>query len=61
MVRIEWYPAMDVLVEIEGEPEAIEGAVRATGLSRDRFLPVALPHFVRAYEERTGQTARLAL
>ena len=61
MVRIEWYPAMDVLVEIEGEPEAIEGAVRATGLSRDRFLPDALPHFVRAYEERTGRTARLTL
>src|SRR5213596_171776 len=48
-VRIEWYPAMDVLVEIEGEPEAIERAVRATGLSRERFLPDALPHFVRAY------------
>ncbi len=51
---------MDVLVEIEGEPEAIEHAVRATGLARDRFLPEALPHFVRAYEERTGRTARLA-
>jgi len=60
MVRIERYPAMDVLVEIEGEPEAIEGAVRATGLSRDRFLPEALSHFVRAYEQRTGRTARLA-
>jgi adenylate cyclase class IV len=60
-VRIEWYPAMDVLVEIEGEPQAIESAVRATGLARERFLPAALPHFVRAYEERTGQTARLAL
>ncbi len=59
-VRIEWYPAMDVLVEIEGEPEAIESAVRATGLARDRFLPETLPHFVRAYEERTGRTARLA-
>jgi len=59
-VRIEWYPAMDVLVEIEGEPEAIERAVRATGLARDRFLPEALAHFVRAYEERTGRTARLA-
>jgi len=60
-VRIEWYPAMDVLIEIEGEPEAIESAVRATGLGRERFLPEALPHFVRAYEQRTGRTARLAL
>lgn len=60
-IRIEWYPAMDVLVEIEGEPEAIERAVRASGLPRERFLPQALPHFVSAYEQRTGQTARLAL
>jgi predicted adenylyl cyclase CyaB len=59
-IRIEWYPAMDVLVEIEGEPAAIENAVRATGLSRDRFLPEPLPHFVAAYEQRTGRTARLA-
>ena len=59
-IRIEWYPAMDVLVEIEGEPEAIENAVRATGLSRDRFLPEPLPHFIAAYEQRTGRTARLA-
>lgn len=60
-VRIEWYPAMDVLVEIEGEPDAIERAVLATGLARDRFLAEALPHFVTAYEQRTGRTARLAL
>jgi len=60
-IRVEWYPAMDVLVEIEGEPQAIENAVRATGLGRDRFLPEALPHFVNAYEQRTGRTARLAL
>lgn len=60
VVRIEWYPAMDVLVEIEGDPETIERAVRASGLARARFLPKALPHFVRAFEKRTGQTARLA-
>lgn len=59
-IRIEWYPAMDVLVEIEGEPGAIERAARATGLSRDQFLPEPLPHFVAAYEKRTGRTARLA-
>ena len=60
-VRIEWYPAMDVLVEIEGEPGAIERAVAATGLPRKQFLPEALPHFVDDYERRTGLTARLAL
>ena len=60
-VRIEWYPAMDVLVEIEGEPDAIERAVAATGFARAQFLPEALPHFVGDYERRTGLTARLAL
>lgn len=60
VVRVEWYPVMDVLVEIEGEPAAIERAVAATGLGREHFLPEALPHFVTAYERRTGRRARLA-
>jgi adenylate cyclase class IV len=59
-VRVEWYPAMDVLVEIEGEPAAIERAAAATGLARESFLPESLPHFVTAYERRTGRRARLA-
>lgn len=59
-VRIEWYPAMDVLVEIEGEPAAIERAVRASGLERRLFLPEPLAYFVSGYEQRTGRTARLA-
>ncbi len=59
-VRLEWYPAMDVLVEIEGTPAAIEQAVAATGLGRARFLPEALPYFVADYESRTGRRARIA-
>ncbi|HEV8265148.1 MAG TPA: class IV adenylate cyclase [Gemmatimonadales bacterium] len=59
-VRIERYPAMDVLVEIEGEPAAIERAVAATGVARDRFLPEPLAHFVAAYERRTGRPAQIA-
>lgn len=59
-VRIEWYPAMDVLVEVEGEPAAIERAIRATGIVRDQFLSESLSHFVHAYERRTGKTARIA-
>lgn len=59
-IRIEWYPAMDVLVEIEGEPAAIEQAVRATSFARDRFVPEALGYFVAAYERRTGRPARIA-
>ncbi|HET8713894.1 MAG TPA: hypothetical protein VFM23_09480 [Gemmatimonadales bacterium] len=58
-VRLEWYPAMDVLVEIEGEPEAIERAIAATGLPRDSFLAESLPYFTDAYQRRTGTAARL--
>jgi len=60
VVRIEWYPEMDVLVEVEGEPEDIERAIGATGLPRTAFLAESLPHFVRAYERRTKRRARLA-
>lgn len=60
VARIEWYPVMDVLLEVEGEPDAIEQAIRATGLPRRAFLSESLPHFVSEYERRTGNTARLA-
>ena len=59
-VRMEWFPAMDVLVEVEGEPDAIERAITATGLPRDVFVPESLPYFTAAYEERTGRAARTA-
>jgi len=59
-LRLEWYPAMDVLMEIEGDPEAIERAIAATGLARDAFLPESLPYFTAAYEERTGRVARVS-
>jgi len=58
-VRIEWYPAMDVLLEVEGEPAAIERAIAATGIPRDRFLPESLSFFVADYERRTGSRARI--
>ena len=59
-LRIEWYPAMDVLLEVEGVPEAIEHAISATGLPRDAFLAESLPFFSAAYEKRTGRTARVS-
>jgi adenylate cyclase class IV len=59
-VRVEWYPAMDVLVEVEGEPAAIERAIAASGIPRERFLPETLSYFVAAYERRTGRPARIA-
>lgn len=57
-VRLEWYPAMDVLVEVEGPPEAIERAIAQTGMPRDEFLAESLPYFTAAYEQRTGRVAR---
>lgn len=59
-LRLEWYPAMDVLLEVEGPPEGIERAIAVTGLPRDAFLPESLPFFKEAYEKRTGKTARVA-
>lgn len=59
-VRLEWYPAMDVLLEVEGEPEAIERAITATGLPRASFVPESLEYFIAAYETRTGRTARVS-
>ena len=58
-LRLEWYPAMDVLLEVEGPPQDIERAIAATGLPRESFLPESLPYFTAAYEERTGRIARV--
>ncbi|HVH09083.1 MAG TPA: hypothetical protein VM736_04730 [Gemmatimonadales bacterium] len=60
VLRLEWYPAMDVLLEVEGAPAAIERAIAATGLGRERFVAESLPYFVAAYEQRTGAAALLA-
>ncbi len=59
-LRLEWYPRMDVLLEVEGEPAAIERALAATGLPRSAFTAEALVDFVEAYEARTGHRAILA-
>ena len=60
VLRLEWYPDMDVLLEVEGEPAAIERAIGATGLAREGFLAESLPYFVAAFERRTGRAALLA-
>jgi adenylate cyclase class IV len=59
--RLEWYPRMDTLLEVEGTGPAIEAAVAATGLPRMLFLPESLPEFVARYETRTGQRAILTV
>lgn len=59
-VRLERYPGMDPLLEVEGTPEAIERAIRATGIDRAAFTAEPLADFVRRFEARTGRPAVLA-
>ncbi|HET6579998.1 MAG TPA: class IV adenylate cyclase [Gemmatimonadales bacterium] len=59
-VRLEHYPRMDPLVEVEGDPDSIERAIQAAGLDRASFTADSLADFVRRFEARTGQPARLA-
>jgi len=58
-VRFERFPRMDTLIEIEGPEDAIETAIRASGLPRDSFSPDRLYMFVQRYEARTGQRAAI--
>lgn len=58
-VRFERYPRMDVLAEVEGEPDAIERAIAAMGLERASFTAARLPDFVREFEARTGERAAI--
>ena len=58
--RLETYPRMDMLLEVEGEPAAIEHAIAASGIPRSEFTAESLPEFVRRFEQRTGEAAVLA-
>jgi len=58
-VRFERYPRMDVLVEVEGPPAAIEQAIEQLALPRSDFSAARLPDFVARYEARTGTRAAL--
>lgn len=59
MARIETYPQMDVLLEVEGSPASIERAIAVTGLPRDAFSGEPLAAFVARFEAR-GRSALLA-
>jgi predicted adenylyl cyclase CyaB len=59
VVRFEQYPRMDDLVEVEGDPDAIERAIAAIGLPRAAFTSERLFDFVRRWQERTGEMAAL--
>jgi predicted adenylyl cyclase CyaB len=59
-VRFETYPRMDVLVEVEGDPEAIENAIEALGIARGQFTSERLNNFVQRFENRTGVRAAIS-
>ncbi len=58
-VRLERFPRMDTLVEVEGPEVAIEGAIAATGIPRESFTTDRLIAFVARYEARTGERAAI--
>jgi adenylate cyclase class IV len=60
VARLEWYPRMDTLLEIEGPPAGIERVVRDTGLVREACVADPLARFAERYAERTGRPAILA-
>jgi len=60
IVRFERYPRMDDLVEVEGEPDALERAIATLGLPRATFSADRLTDFAMRYEARTGQRSALA-
>lgn len=60
VVRFEIYPRMDSLVEVEGDPDAIEHAIAALGMARGEFTSDALPAFVARFERRTGVRAAVS-
>jgi predicted adenylyl cyclase CyaB len=59
-VRFETYPRMDVLVEVEGEPDAIEKAIDTLGIARGQFTSERLASFVQRFENRTGVRAAIS-
>lgn len=59
-IRFERYPRMDVLVEVEGPPDAIERAITALGMERGAFSTDRLLHFAARFQERTGQRAAVS-
>lgn len=48
--RMEWYPRMDVLIEVEGESQDIERIIAVTGLPRTGFTDEALTAFTARYD-----------
>jgi adenylate cyclase class IV len=61
VVRLEWYPRMDALIEVEGGADSIERAIAATGVPREAFTAEALLAFQQRFELRTGRPAAVTV
>lgn len=59
LIRLEFFPEMDDLVEIEGPRDQLEDVIRALGMRRSDFNNKGQEYFFRAYEERTERKPRL--
>lgn len=59
-IRIEQFPIMDILVEIEGEQHLIDRVVTRLNISKDVFGPKTLVSFIKKYEIRNGTHAKLS-
>ena len=60
-LRLEWYPRMDTLIEIEGDAEGIDAGIRASGLLRGSFTPESLSAFAARFTARTGTPAAMTV
>lgn len=58
--RLEWYPRMDVLMEIEGDATGIERLILLAGVPRAEWLSDSLTQFAARYAARMGHPALLA-
>ena len=56
-VRMEHFPRMDDLVEVEGDEDSIERSIRRLGMARDDICADHLAAFPARYAARTGQPA----
>lgn len=57
VVRLEWYPRMDVLIEVEGSEPAIAATVAVLGIPRAAYSADALTAFVARYRLAGGNPA----
>jgi predicted adenylyl cyclase CyaB len=60
IVRLERYPRMDDLIEVEGAPDAIERAIATLGIPRAAFTTDRLREFVARFRARTGQLSAVS-